>query len=123
MRGCAIIVATVVSVGLALPEVAQAQLSPEGIFNNLTRPFRDMFGHVRHSRRGHPRRAARAEAAPENKPSPLGLVGPPAWQSAYEEMLGVVFWQNDYAMRLHNRGFGVITDTIIGHYKVSRAPI
>jgi len=123
MRGCAIIVATVVSVGIALPEVAQAQFSPEGVLNNLTRPFRDMFGHVRHSRRGHARRAARAQAMPEDKPSPLGEVGPPAWSNAYEEMLGFVFWQTDYVKALHGRGFGVIADTITGRFQMPRTPV
>jgi hypothetical protein len=112
-----------VGLSLALPDGAQAQLSPEGIFNSLTRPFRHMFRHFGHPRHERRRRAASAEELPDNKPLSLGPVGPPAWPSAYEEMLGVVFWQNDYATRLHARGFGVIADTITGHYKIPHASV
>ena len=52
--------------------------------------------------------------------SRLGWVGPPAWPSAYEDMLGFTFWPDDYASRLRGRGFDVIADTITGRFDLPR---
>jgi hypothetical protein len=114
----------------AAPDFAQAQFSPQGVIGGLTRPFRQMLGHLGHYPRGHRHRTATADsqaaaAAPTNEVpasagSRLGWAGPPAWASAYEDVLGFTFWPDDYAPRLRSRGFDVIADTIIGHFDAPR---
>ncbi len=115
---------------VAIPDLAQAQFSPQGLIGGITRPFRQMLGHLGHYPRGHRHRTATADsqapaAAPSNEPPPstgsrLGWAGPPAWASAYEDVLGFTFWPDDYAPRLRSRGFDVIADTITGHIDAPR---
>jgi len=111
---------------VASPDLAQAQFSPQGLIGGITRPFRQMLGHLGHYPRGHRPRTAAADsqaaaAAPSNETSAsaesrLGWAGPPAWANAYEDVLGFTFWPDDYAPRLRSRGFDVIADTISGHF-------
>ena len=124
MRGRAIILVTLLGLTAALPDPAQAQLSPQGVFNTLTRPFRDAFGRLRHVPRTPHRRTAKAgePAADESEPLRLGVAGPPAWPGAYEDVVGYALWQDDYPQRLTGRGFGVIADTIAGRFEMPRAP-
>ena len=115
---------------VASPDLAQAQFSPQGLIGGITRPFRQMLGHLGHYPRGHrPRTAAAnsqaAAAAPSNETSAsagsrLGWAGPPAWSTAYEDVLGFTFWPDDYAPRLRSHGFDVIADTISGHFDTPR---
>ncbi len=116
---------------VATPDLAQAQFSPQGLIGGIARPFRQMLGHLGHYPRGHRHRTAAADSqsaatAPSNDVpasaggSRLGLAGPPAWASAYEDVLGFTFWPDDYAPRLRSRGFDVIADTISGHFDVPR---
>ncbi|MEX2034075.1 MAG: Spy/CpxP family protein refolding chaperone [Xanthobacteraceae bacterium] len=51
-----------------------------------------------------------AQAAPEQ--SPLGLVGPLAWPSAYEDVIGFTLWPKVYADRLRGHGIGDVLTTI-----------
>jgi hypothetical protein len=130
MRWRTTIVLGMLGAALAVPDPARAQLSPQGLIGGLTRPFRQMLGHLGHNPRSHrPRNAAAdsqaAAATPSNETSAsagsrLGWAGPPAWASAYEDVLGFTFWPDDYAPRLRSRGFDVIADTISGHFNAPR---
>jgi hypothetical protein len=111
-------------------------LSPQGVLGGITRPFRQALGHFRHFPRGHHRRTAiesRASAPAPSRPSAaaskesstlaaprLGWVGPPAWPSAFEDLIGFTLWPDDYAFRFRGRGFDVIADTITGRFDVPR---
>ncbi len=131
MRGRTTLLLAILSVAVPVHETAHAQLSPQGLVGGLTRPLRQMLGHLGHFPRGYRHRAANAEstaaaAEPTNEPAPvvaprLGWVGPPAWPTAFEDVLGFTFWADDYAQRLHSRGFDVIADTISGHFEVPRS--
>ncbi len=124
MRTPIVIFAVVLSGAAALPDAASAQLSPQGLLNGVTRPFRQMlgnFGHYpRHRHRTTDTTGSNAGAA--NSDLRLGLAGPPAWPSAYEDVLGYTFWPDDYARRLRGHGFDVIADTITGRVDIPRAP-
>ena len=137
MRGRTLIPLIALGAGIALlPDVAGAQLSPQGVLGGITRPFRQALGHFRHFPRGHHRRTAiesRASAPAPSRPSAgtskesstvagvrLGWVGPPAWPNAYEDLVGFTFWPDDYASRFRARGFDVIADTITGRLDVPR---
>jgi hypothetical protein len=133
MRGRTIIIGGVLAAAVLLPEMGRAQLSPHGILSGITRPFRHALGAVGHYPRAryHRRAAARAVAAeprvaaareiPRIAGSRLGWVGPPAWPTAYEDMLGFTFWPNEYAPRLRGHGFDVIADTITGRFDLPRS--
>jgi LTXXQ motif family protein len=116
---------------VATPDLARAQFSPQGLIGGVTRPFRQMLGHLGHYPRHRHRTAATesqasaaapAKEAPSSSSSPgrLGSAGPPAWPTAYEDILGFAFWPDDYAPRLRSRGFDVIADTISGHFDMPR---
>ena len=133
MRARTIIMSGVLAAAVLLPDLGRAQLSPQGILGGITRPFRHALGAVGHYPRArHHRRAAAARAAAEPRTaaarenpaisgSRLGWVGPPAWPTAYEDMLGFTFWPNEYAPRLRGRGFDVIADTITGRFDLPRS--
>lgn len=111
------------SAAVALPDIAQAQLSPQGIVGGLTRPLRQALGHFGHYPRVYRHRTAAAEPpndAATSSGSRLGWAGPPAWVTAYEDVLGFTFWPDDYAARLRSHGFDVIADTISGRFSVPR---
>jgi hypothetical protein len=115
---------------VAVPDLAQAQFSPQGLLGGITRPFRQMLGHFGHYPRGHRRNTAAADSqaatgVPSNEVQAsagarLGWAGPPAWANAYEDILGFTFWPDDYGPRLRSRGFDVIADTISGHFDMPR---
>jgi hypothetical protein len=113
---------------VAIPDFAQAQFSPQGLIGGITHPLRQMLGHFGHYPRSHRHRTAAADAqaaaaAPSTEASAgarLGWTGPPAWASAYEDVLGFTFWPDDYVQRLRGRGFDVIADTISGHFDTPR---
>lgn len=46
MRWRTTIVLGMLSAAIALPDIAQAQLSPQGIIGGITRPFRQILGHL-----------------------------------------------------------------------------
>ena len=140
MRGRVILVFVALG-ATAAPDAASAQLSPQGIIGGITRPFRHALGQIGHRPRArHYHRAASGRAAPaaasraaaaervaasQESLNPsgarLGLVGPPAWPSAYEDALGFTFWPDDYASRLRGHGFDVIADTITGRLDLRRS--
>ena len=130
MRTRAVIITSLLLAAVPLDSPAQAQLSPQGIVNGMTRPLRQMLGHFGHFPRGHRHRssnAARAAASPDRDTqgavrSRLGRAGPAAWVVAYEEVLGFAFWPDDYGPQLRSRGFDVIADTITGRFDRMRAP-
>lgn len=130
MRWRATIAAGILGAAVASPHLAQAQFSPQGLLGGITRPFRQMLGHLGHYPRGHRHRTAAADLqataggpaneAPGSEGARLGWAGPPAWANAYEDILGFTFWPDDYAPRLRSRGFDVIADTITGHFDTPR---
>ena len=131
MRGRTLIALTVLGLVAGVADNAQAQLSPRGIIGGITRPLRQMLGHLGHFPRSYRHRTAAAEpragTAPANEPAPppgsrLGWAGPPAWPSAYEDVLGFIFWPDDFGPRLRSRGFDVIADTISGRFDMPRNP-
>jgi hypothetical protein len=144
MRARTVCLITILSAAVVLPDAAQAQFSPQGLLNGISRPFRSMFGHFGHfprhhrseaniDRRSEPNRDRRGEAnmarsmGDAGRPNAaadarLGRVGPPAWPTAFEDMLGYAFWPDDYVQRLRGHGFDVIADTITGRFVTPRAP-
>jgi len=166
MRGRNFILLAMLSGLLVLPDVANAQFSPRGIFNQITSPFRHMLRRHGHFPRYRAHRRAPAMAyqprdrhvpsvaqqprapvvaQPDQSPGPtamvhpapnpslatksaptvgarLGWVGPAAWPSAYEDILGVTFAPDEYAGQLRGHGFDVIADTIAGRFDVTQPP-
>jgi len=131
MRAPIVFLAVILSGAAALPDAANAQLSPQGLLNGITRPFRHMFGNFGHDSRyrHNAANAERSSAEPTGSNGAsagsdlrLGRAGPPAWPSAFEDVLGTTFWPDDYAQRLRGHGFNVIADTITGRYETPRAP-
>src|SRR5512144_2588931 len=129
MRARAAIVAGLLVAAIPLDSPAQAQLSPQGILGGVTRPLHQMLGHFGHFPRSYRHRSssgARAAATPAATPadrdapgtvkSRLRRAGPPAWVTAYEEVLGFAFWPDDYGAHFRSRGFDVIADTITGRF-------
>ena len=129
MRGRTIVFLAILGVAVPASETAYAQLSPQGLIGGITRPLRQMLGQFGHYPRSHRRtasvepRAAAPDSTNETAPvtSPrLGWVGPAAWPTAFEDVLGFTFWADDYSPRLHGRGFDVIADTISGRFDLPR---
>lgn len=123
MRGRIILLIAFLIMATFEPEAANAQLSPWGIFGAVTRPFRQILGHVRYARRIHHRDAVQLNAGAAQltpptaqAPSQLGLVGPLAWPSAYEDVLGYTFWPGDYRGNFRAHGFDVVSNTIVGRF-------
>jgi hypothetical protein len=54
---------------------------------------------------------ARAPAPPSRVQSRLGVVGPPAWPSAYEDVIGFTLWPKEYGERLRVHGIGDVLGT------------
>ncbi len=133
MRGRAVILFLLTALAAPIGDVAHAQLSPQGILGGITRPFRQMLGglgHYPHARRhrgvapGH--RTAAVSTGHEGSANPeasLGRVGPPAWPTAYVEVVGFTLWPDDYSTRIRGRGFDVIADTIAGRFDLPRSSL
>lgn len=112
MRGGLLLVITL-SVVLAVPAGAQAQLSPGGVLGAVTAPFRHMLGRFGHFPRHHAReRPTAAAPADQQTSSHFGGAGPATWPTAYEDIIGYTFWPADYAELVRGRGFDVIAETI-----------
>jgi hypothetical protein len=131
MRGRIIVLIALLVMAAVESEAANAQLSPGGVFGAVARPFRQMLGHVRY-RWNHHRGAvqlnggAALQTSPTAQaPSQLGLVGPLAWPSAYEDVLGYTFWPSDYGANFRAHGFDVVSNTIAGRFDLQtlRAPV
>jgi hypothetical protein len=116
-----VIFITMLGAALIWTDVAVAQLSPRGIIGGITRPFREMFGRFGHF----PHREHRPTASEQTTSNPTGRdisaspnlasTGPANWPTAFEDVLGFTFSPDEYAQKLHGRGFDVIADAINGH--------
>jgi hypothetical protein len=61
-----------------------------------------------------PRASTSAQApAPARVPSRLGTVGPLAWPSAYEDVVGFTLWPKEYGERLRVHGIGDVLSTAL----------
>ncbi|MBI2715930.1 MAG: Spy/CpxP family protein refolding chaperone [Rhizobiales bacterium] len=123
MRGRTILLIALPVTALGLqPDLADAQLSPQGILGAVTSPFRHMFGnfgrrsHSRHERAiqqdrqaAQDARASQAAQAPNQELADIGLI---AWPNAFQDVLGYTFWPSTYAAQVRGRGFNLISDTI-----------
>lgn len=131
MRGRTFVLAAVLGTAISSSTVAFAQLSPQGILNGITRPFRHALGHFGHYHypRFHRHHTASVEprGAITNAPaepsviagSRFGVSGPPAWPTALEDMAGFTLWPDGYVSRLRGHAFAVIADTISGRSDLS----
>jgi hypothetical protein len=117
MRVPGLVVLGVLIAVLALSPAAEAQLSPQGIIGAATAPLRDMLGHFPRARR-HSAPARHVASAPPAAAANtrLAQLGPPAWPSAYADMIGYVFWPGGYSGEVRDRGFDVIAGTIAGPF-------
>ena len=126
MRTRTVFLIAMLAATVALPEAASAQFSPQGLLNGMTRPFRSILGrlgHFPHNSRHREAAADRQGAEPAQQgDGRLGRVGPDAWPTAYEDVIGFAFWPDEYAPRLRGHGFDVIADTIAGRTEPSRRP-
>jgi hypothetical protein len=145
MRTRPLIVLAVLGATVAMPSMAEAQLSPGRLFGGVVGQFRHLlgrFGHYRHIHRSRPRVTARPSASPKTaksavepntNPTPndyktgpaptdtaFGPVGPAAWPNAYTDIVGFTFMPDDYASQVHGHGFDVIADAIMGRSGVPR---
>jgi hypothetical protein len=111
-----------------LPGAAQAQFSfsPRGFLGAVTAPLRGMLERLPHPsihRHRAPRSNEANRAAPpgqeqdEQDQAKLGWVGPLAWPTAYEDVVGYALWPNDYGEDFRQHGFGDIVATIVGPLK------
>jgi len=123
MRKHALVVVAVMSMALVEPQAAQAQFSPHGVLGAVTSPLRHLLGRLpipHRSRHRLPEHSAAnvppANAAPTGD-TRLDRLGPTAWPSAYKDVMGYLFWPNDYSRQVKNRGFDVIVETIAGPLK------
>jgi hypothetical protein len=66
-------------------------------------------GDVRHVRGNEP---SRQPSRFHQEPSPLGVVGPLVWPSAYEDIVGFALWPNVYGERLRAHGIGDVVTAI-----------
>src|SRR5581483_3404969 len=129
MRRSLLLLAALLALLPAGSQSAKAQHSPFGLFGALTRPFGAIFGHRhgrvrRHGRAPRPQRhnaradrveavsTTRGTALPPREPAQLGRVGPLAWPSAYEDVLGYVFWPKDYSRLVRGHGYADIMATL-----------
>ncbi len=114
MHGHRILLIVVLAAATGLPDIADAQFSPGGFVGAVTRPFRQMLGHLGHFPRGHRSHMTEKSRSSASQRPQLGDVGPVAWSSAYEDILGYTFWPGDYAGQIRARGFDVIAAAITG---------
>jgi len=114
MRGPTILLVAFLAAAVALPEAANAQLSPGGIIGAVTHPLRALFGRLGQYPRRHRSPATQETQSPAAQSAQLGIVGPTAWPSAFEDVLGYTFWPGEYAEQIRTRGFDVIAGIFLG---------
>jgi hypothetical protein len=125
MRGRVIVAIAFLCATVAAPAPAEAQFS--SIIGAVTSPIRHLFGHFPRFHRHQaaptvqePHAAANssagtlAPAAQTSGEARLANLGPAAWPSAYEDLIGYAFWPDSYARKIKSRGFALIADTING---------
>lgn len=112
-----IICLIVLTLPCAWPAPARAQFSPQGLIGAMTRPLRSLLGRLHHFPRHHARPRHGAEPAQPSTAATEGVhfgnAGPAVWPTAYEDVVGYLFWPDDYSDSLRSRGFGVIADTLL----------
>ena len=69
-------------------------------------------GDTRHGRGTESTRSPREASRIHHEPSPLGVVGPLVWPSAYEDIIGFSLWPKAYGERLRVHGIGDVLTTI-----------
>jgi hypothetical protein len=116
-----------VAAATILPGAAEAQFpfSPHGFLGAVTAPLRGMLERMprpsihrhRPARQADANRARPPEQEQEQDQANLGWVGPLAWPTAYEDVVGYTVWPNDYGDDFRQHGFGDIVATIIGPLK------
>jgi len=112
MRGRIILLVALLVMAAVEPEAANAQFSLRGVLGAVLHG--GQFRRVPHHDAAQMnRRAARPIA---RGPSQLGLVGPLAWPSAFEDVLGYIFWPGEYGGNFRAHGFDVIYNTVIGRF-------
>jgi len=108
-------------------QTAQAQFSPRGILNMMTRPLRGMLGHLpgrhyHHHRGTHERdRDAGAKVGTNERRPTQAAQKDAAPRNAYDNVLGYAFWPNDFASDVNRYGYGAIAVTIAGSLPVPPA--
>jgi hypothetical protein len=124
MRRHILLTVGVVTAATILPGAAEAQFpfSPRGFLGAVTAPLRGMLERLPHgsvhrhrpSRGAEANRVAPPEQDQEQDQAKLGWVGPLAWPTAYEDVVGYTLWPNDYGEDFRQHGFGDIVATIVG---------
>jgi len=117
MRGHTILLIALLALLGLRPDSANAQFSPQGILGAVTRPFRHMlgsFGHFPRHRAIPGAHDGEASPAPNQAPVQFPEIGPPAWPTAFEDILGYTFWPATYAAQVRGHGFDVIADAVTG---------
>lgn len=114
MRRHVVLVVALLVAAAAIPAPAHAQfpLDPRALLGRLTAPLRHVLPHPTYRGRSVRRSGREAERGGEDEAPRLGLVGPPAWPTAYEDLIGYTFWPNEYEGEYRQHGFGDIAVTI-----------
>lgn len=113
MRGQKTFLIILLAAAMALPEAAQAQLSPRGIIGTFTHPLRSMLGRFGHFPRRHPSYTAQEQRSSGSPPAQFGDAGPAGWPSAYEDIVGFTLWPGRYAGQIRAHGFDVIAGALM----------
>jgi hypothetical protein len=100
---------------MVAPDTAGAQPSPRDIIGALTSPLRGFLGHLHHHRNVRHRASARETNAriAENSDQPA-TAGTLLWPDAYDDVVGFVFWPDDYGRNIQQHGFGDIARAVTG---------
>jgi hypothetical protein len=96
---------------------AQFELCPGGRLGALTRPLRHILLHHRAhraSRHHHARETRAASRESDTTHDARPVIAGPIWPDAYAEVVGYVFWPNEYRQNLQQHGVGDIVMAVIG---------
>lgn len=150
MRRLGMLMVGLLAAGAFAPSAADAQfnLDPRALIGRMTAPLRHMLPHPRARQRvvhrSSPSYSAPAREAdlrrlsepqrqpehvndvqrgtPTSKISKIGIVGPQAWPSAYQDVIGYTFWPNDYEGAYRQHGFNDIITAIVTPTEVAPPP-
>lgn len=114
-------VAGLLAAATIVPTTAEAQfpVDPRALLGRMTAPLRQMLPRPSYRQRvihrGPTRDSRDADARRDVAEGTLrlGIVGPPVWPSAYQDVIGYTFWPNEYAAAYRQHGFGDITTAIL----------
>lgn len=121
MRTHALFMAGLLAAATIAPTAVQAQfpVDPRALLGRMTAPLRHMLPYlpsrqrVIHRGPSRDRRDADAQRDVAEDTLQFGIVGPPVWPSAYQDVIGYTFWPNEYAAAYRQHGFGDITTAIL----------